>query len=344
MMKKNKFLCIGLLPTLLCSFVLLLITFFMEIRDIEALVKKSAKNALSNDQLSWATIETYNRGRGVLITGSPPSIKALEKVINTIQLAPGVHSAVHNGQAVKKIITVIPPTLTINIDDLKLTLSGTLASESDKNAVLNITKEAFRDHSIDHSLSVKENVAPLDNLHFISALTPLSLGPKQIKAELKNNRFQLSGSTSQANTAQQIESKLRQSFNGKISNNIKFDSAYCQRFIDAALKNKQITFDLGKASISPVSLPLLDTIINAINRCPTVNYEISGHTDNSGNQALNLILSQKRAQTVANELSARGINPERLSAKGYGSSLPIAENNSVDGKAKNRRIEFKIIN
>lgn len=76
---------------------------------------------------------------------------------------------------------------------------------------------------------------------------------------------------------------------------------------------------------------------------PNIIIEISGHTDNSGNEALNLELSNKRAINVKLYLQTKGISPNRLQAKGYGQTMPIDDNNTEEGKARNRRTEFKII-
>lgn len=74
-----------------------------------------------------------------------------------------------------------------------------------------------------------------------------------------------------------------------------------------------------------------------------INIEISGHTDNEGNSDNNLILSKQRAEKVKNLLLEKGINEERIKTKGYGETLPIADNNTDEGKQMNRRVEFRII-
>ena len=69
---------------------------------------------------------------------------------------------------------------------------------------------------------------------------------------------------------------------------------------------------------------------------------VEGHTDNSGSDAINQPLSERRAQAVSNEIQAQGVDAARITAKGYGSTQPVAENTSADGKAKNRRVEVAI--
>ena len=75
-----------------------------------------------------------------------------------------------------------------------------------------------------------------------------------------------------------------------------------------------------------------------------VNVELAGHTDNTGNDTLNVELSKNRAETVKSFLVEYGINADRVSTVGYGSSKPIADNATVEGRATNRRTEVKILN
>jgi hypothetical protein len=80
----------------------------------------------------------------------------------------------------------------------------------------------------------------------------------------------------------------------------------------------------------------------ANDRCPTVNIEVAGHTDSDGEDAANQALSEKRAQAVADYLVKAGLPANRFTAVGYGSAQPIASNDTEDGKAQNRRIEFTV--
>ena len=76
---------------------------------------------------------------------------------------------------------------------------------------------------------------------------------------------------------------------------------------------------------------------------PTLKVSIEGHTDNIGQEEDNLLLSQRRAKAVYDHLISLGIEPARLAYKGFGESRPIATNQTDDGRAKNRRVEFKVL-
>ena len=87
---------------------------------------------------------------------------------------------------------------------------------------------------------------------------------------------------------------------------------------------------------------LLDRLIETALRCPNVNIEIAGHTDADGEAAFNQSLSEKRAQAVTDYLVKAGLPANRFTAMGYGSTQPIAGNDTDEGKAQNRRIEFVV--
>ncbi len=104
-----------------------------------------------------------------------------------------------------------------------------------------------------------------------------------------------------------------------------------------------VTFETGKADITPESAQILRTALKTLTTYPDISVEISGHTDNVGSRNSNIKLSQRRADSVRNWLIERGIDPSRIISKGYGPDQPIAPNDTPENKRKNRRIEFKRI-
>jgi outer membrane protein OmpA-like peptidoglycan-associated protein len=104
-----------------------------------------------------------------------------------------------------------------------------------------------------------------------------------------------------------------------------------------------IFFEYGKSDLKPESFSELDRLVKFLLQNPDCFVEISGHTDNVGDKSYNLKLSQDRATTVVNYLIKKGCNRYKLKAKGYGFSKPIASNDTDEGQAANRRVEFKVI-
>ncbi|MEO1038670.1 MAG: OmpA family protein [Pseudomonadota bacterium] len=116
----------------------------------------------------------------------------------------------------------------------------------------------------------------------------------------------------------------------------------CQSAFDAALTGRTVEFETGSAQIDPVSRPLLRELASLTRRCAGFALVVAGHTDNTGEEDFNRSLSEARAGAVAAYLISAGANAAGLSATGYGSTRPIADNTSEDGRALNRRVEFRV--
>ncbi|MGE5812325.1 MAG: OmpA family protein [Ignavibacteria bacterium] len=104
-----------------------------------------------------------------------------------------------------------------------------------------------------------------------------------------------------------------------------------------------VNFQTGSNKLTLESYPILLNTIQVLTQKPELIVEIGGHTDNIGSEKYNMKLSEIRAQTVKNYLVSKGISGDRLIVKGYGESMPVADNNSAEGRALNRRIEFNVI-
>ncbi len=124
--------------------------------------------------------------------------------------------------------------------------------------------------------------------------------------------------------------------------------SYAQMANDELLKtlNKEgkvalyINFETSKSEINPESQGIVDQLVTILNTDKSLRISIEGHTDNAGNPKTNLALSESRARAVMEAIIAKGVDKNRLSAKGWGSKKPIADNNTEDAKARNRRVEI----
>jgi OmpA-OmpF porin, OOP family len=104
-----------------------------------------------------------------------------------------------------------------------------------------------------------------------------------------------------------------------------------------------VTFDVNSANLTGQSMPVLNELAAGLKKYPRLRVELQGHTDNSGADAYNLTLSQKRANSVREYLLQQGVPGAQLSAKGYGESQPIESNTTPDGRAKNRRVVMLVL-
>jgi len=107
---------------------------------------------------------------------------------------------------------------------------------------------------------------------------------------------------------------------------------------------KQVNFKLGSAKLLAESKVYLDQIVTLMNTNELINIRVNGHTDNVGGDEFNMNLSRDRAKSVEDYLKSKGIDPSRLSSAFFGSTRPIADNNTEDGRTINRRVEFEITN
>ncbi len=113
--------------------------------------------------------------------------------------------------------------------------------------------------------------------------------------------------------------------------------------VGSVVRLNNIFFDYAKATLKPESFPELDRVVKFLEENKTLELEIAGHTDNIGSDQTNQKLSQARAQSVVDYLIVNGVDKSRLIAKGYGESRPVAFNNTEEGRAMNRRVEFKVL-
>jgi outer membrane protein OmpA-like peptidoglycan-associated protein/opacity protein-like surface antigen len=105
-----------------------------------------------------------------------------------------------------------------------------------------------------------------------------------------------------------------------------------------------VTFETGRSALKPDSYTILDIVAASLVANPDIKIEISGHTDNTGSATTNTRLSQARAAAVRAYLASKGVAPQRMIAKGYGPSRPVAPNTTAAGRAQNRRVELRQTN
>jgi OOP family OmpA-OmpF porin len=181
----------------------------------------------------------------------------------------------------------------------------------------------------------------------LGALSRLSTGTLVVS----DREVKLSGDAFHDTAAAQIRSNLARDFPPgwqlKADISVKpaaapVDATVCQQLFSELLAKGKIRFESGRATIDPDSAGLLDRLIETALRCPTANIEIAGHTDADGEDGFNQMLSEKRAQAVAEYLVKAGLPANRFTAVGYGSTKPVGTNDTDEGKAQNRRIDFVV--
>lgn len=181
----------------------------------------------------------------------------------------------------------------------------------------------------------------------LGALSRLSTGSLVVS----DREVKLSGDALYDGAANQIRTRLPkelpEGWTAKAEVSVKpaaapVDASVCQRLFTEVLSKGTIQFDTGSATINADSAGLLDRLAEIALRCPTASIEVNGHTDGDGDDAANQALSEKRAQAVVDFMVKAGLPADRFKATGFGSSQPVADNSTDEGKAKNRRIDFLV--
>ena len=115
-------------------------------------------------------------------------------------------------------------------------------------------------------------------------------------------------------------------------------STEVQEVLDFALKGVQ--FETGSAQLTQSSYAILDELATTLEKNPTLKISIEGHTDRTGNESINIKLSEARAKACKTYLTSKGVNAERLKESGFGSTRPVSDNDTPEGRTLNRRVEF----
>ena len=202
---------------------------------------------------------------------------------------------------------------------------------------------------LDGSLPVgwpKRVLASLEALHYLHNGV----------ATVTENEITISGATGTENAQAEIARVLSDRLDSSVA--FKLDVTYsealdplaalptpeeCIDLIDQAGNRQKITFAPSSTNFEDEAVKTIDAIAEILRDCQSVQIEIGGHTDSQGREIMNEQLSQARADAVLNAIMARRVLVSNLSAKGYGESQPIADNETEEGREANRRIEFRLV-
>ncbi len=222
---------------------------------------------------------------------------------------------------------------------------GRVSSEEEKARLLALVQEKTGVEPVDR-LTVHEGTAPV-NWSAAADIVSTTLGHLEAGyVKLTGNAVRARGYTDSAKHAQITELLATLPDIGyRPEANAVQDSiggTACEQELATRMRGRSIGFATGSAQIQPSSYALVSRLAQAARRCPTAVIEVSGHTDNVGDPVSNRILSRRRAGAVKNALARRGVARSRLTAAGYGESQPTAANDTDEGRAANRRIEFHL--
>lgn len=340
-MKQCSLFCATWWPFLLLPLLLLLPLIYFNWDHIEKDVAANAQSVINHD-LPWAEIETYNRGRDVLLTGTAPDQQGLEIALQRVASAEGVRTVNYVGELAEPLV---PAFVDVEFGENNVVLKGVVDSNTTLESLLSGAAAVYGSSHIVNQLSIAQNATSLPQLgDLFSILQKLPAGSG---FSVNNEALTIRGEVVSDETINGISTALAGQFAGEIKNQLTIDAEAaenlkCQQLLNNLLAAGNINFESSKATITADSHALLDRIAKTAARCTKAKFEVAGHTDSVGNAAFNMALSQQRAQAVIKHLKNLDLDTKNFSANGYGSDQPIASNDTLVGRATNRRIEFKI--
>lgn len=235
--------------------------------------------------------------------------------------------------------------------DGRVRLSGYVPDDAARRDLVDAATATFVTETVEDGLKTGAG-APKDFVTSLKATFPALARLWSGTLSAKDAAITIEGQAIYEKSAEQVRKELADAGGGDIklagvTIGLKPESpplavAECQPAFEGLLAKGRIRFATGSAELSRESLALLDHIVDVAQRCKEAEITIEGHTDNVGNEADNIDLSKRRAAAVVSYISEAGIDTSRMSSEGYGQNRPVASNDSAEGRAQNRRIEFVV--
>lgn len=261
-----------------------------------------------------------------------------------------------SGTAATTTTTTATPTtptagITVASDaDGKITLTGAVPDEAARTAAVDSATAAFGDGNVTDQLTVDANATagPAGDLIGTVLAALKGAGTGWSAAFDSADAMTLTGEVASEDVKSAVVKAATDAFApGTVTDKMTVaaggTSTDAQEAVDEINKEislRGVTFVTGSANLTGASRTTLDRVVKVLSENAAVNAEVQGHTDNQGNAAANLALSTARAKAVVAYLVGKGIAADRLTAKGYGQTKPVASNATPAGRAKNRRVVF----
>lgn len=229
----------------------------------------------------------------------------------------------------------------------KVTVAGVVPDEASRAAVLGRLRALYGAAHVVDRLEIGGVVPPPNWTEYMTKLLGPSLKQvRQGQLEVNGTQVAIRGQVSNEALRQQVASDMATVLNPtySIDNALAVAAGGAQRKLDDTLSNRTIEFESGSATLTPRGRVILDEMLVVIKELGAPRLQLIGHTDSSGDRLANIGLSLARAGSVRSYLIDHGVPAESLAAVGSGPDHPVAANDTADGRARNRRIEFRLVN
>ena len=229
-------------------------------------------------------------------------------------------------------------------DEAPVVVSGVVPDEATRQAILAKVRSVFGSQRVVDQLGVASTSAPpnwSDNVQkLISAdLKKISRGHIRVAG----SQVEVLGEVDSPDVANQLETGLKGKLNPTYTVSNKLMSGPAQARIDSVLQGKIVEFQVGSAVLTPAGSAVLDELVPVLRTLEGKRIQVIGHTDASGPRLPNVELSRARAAAVKEYLVAQQVPEASIQAQGMGPDQPLVSNNTPENRARNRRIEVKIL-
>lgn len=358
---------------LLLGLGLLFVLAFFCVRKHSAAIEEDlatrTRAAFQIQGFEWAR-STFD-GRTLKLAGTAPSVEMRDR-------AGGIAAGVWGVGEVDSQITVAAETpllstpiveynTQLTLTDGKVVLNGLVPDQQSRARLVGIVAKQFGAKNISGLLKIQSGAPDGWGQAAESAFSQLHLFDKA-SVQIINTQLNMSGITSGDVANTQIQSGISRALPKNFQSSFDIQAVEvvadttqlelaskqpaqetgsldksCLKRFETLLSGQYLRFTLDNQRINSEGNQLLNRIADMAKDCQNVRIEIGGHTDSQGSDVYNSKLSKRRAAVVASHLSETGVNSNRLIAIGFGESTPIANNANEEGRAKNRRIEFKVV-
>jgi OOP family OmpA-OmpF porin len=226
----------------------------------------------------------------------------------------------------------------------QVVVAGTVPDEATRNAILAKAREVYGAERVVDQLGVGSVVAPPNWSGYVQKLVSPQLKlVSHGQLAINGNNIELKGEVANESQRQQLAADMATSLNPTYAvRNALRVAAQEQTAVDATLANRIIEFEAGSSVLRPAGRGILDEIATTLLKLGNKKVEVIGHTDAQGARDTNVVLSLARADAVRSYLASKGVAPSLISTSGSGPDRPVAANDTPEGRARNRRIEFRI--
>ena len=229
-------------------------------------------------------------------------------------------------------------------NQVPVVVSGVVPDEATRQSILAKVRAVYGSHKVVDQLGVASVSAPpnwSDNVQKI--ITPDIKKISKGHVRVSGNSVELVGEVASLDTVAQLEVGVKAKLNPTYSVSNKLMSGPPQARIDNVLEGKIVEFEVGSAVLTPVGTAVLNELVPVLRSLEGRNIQVIGHTDASGPRQPNVELSRARAAAVRDYLVSQNVPGAGIQVLGMGPDQPLVSNNTPENRARNRRIEVKVL-